>query len=387
MIDNLANELDAILANADGDMINDTKNKDKKRRNKMRRSIISMDYLEDLSLLDDDNDDKKLLWKSTPDSTDINNANTVDTIDHVQTNETNCNEVSNTNDNTYDENKEILENVTDVFCPLESNENIDVDVITAEDLIDSIGITGDDFTHEVVIPTDDHDEIAVPVEEYIEHSAFLTSTDSLVSNSDSFDITATTTNTIDLYDSCITIGNDISNNEDDHDNAENVDIEDVHSHDQNNFETDNNNITDNKTLVVENNDMIESYLEKKTDVVASIDGNEIAAIDGNEIASIDGNEIATIDGNETATIDGNEIAAIDGNETATTDNITNYITNTEEYHSNEECKEFIHNETIETIETKAFMRLNIRFEQARWKYQWELVSYYAALQARKNKLK
>lgn len=375
MIDNLANELDAILANADGDMINDTKNKDKKRRNKMRRSIISMDYLEDLSLLDDDNDDKKLLWKSTPDSTDINNANTVDTIDHVQTNETNCNEVSNTNDNTNDENK-ILENVTDVFCPLESNENIDVDVITAEDLTDSIGINiGDDFTHEVVIPTDDHDEIAVPVEEYIEHSAVLTSTDSLVSNSDSFDITATTANTIDLYDSCITIGNDISNNEDDHDNAENVDIEDVHSHDQNNFETDNNNITDNKTLVVENNDMIESYLEKKTDVIASIDGNEIASIDGNEIANID----------EITTIDGNEIAAID--EIATTDNITNYITNTEEYHSNEECKEFVHNETIETIETKAFMRLNIRFEQARWKYQWELVSYYAALQARKNKLK
>jgi hypothetical protein len=28
--------------------------------------------------------------------------------------------------------------------------------------------------------------------------------------------------------------------------------------------------------------------------------------------------------------------------------------------------------------------LNIRFEQARWKYQWELVSYYAALEA-KNK--
>ena len=363
MIDNLANELDAILANADGDMINDTKNKDKKKRNKMRRSIISMDYLEDLSLLDDDNDDKKLLWKSSPDSTDINNTNTIDAIDRVQTNETNCNEVSNNNDNTNDENKEILENITDVSCPLESNENIDVDVITAVDLTDSIGInTGDDFTHEVTIPTDDHDEIVVPVEEYIEHSAVLTSTDSLVTNSDGFDTTmgeiTITTNTIDLYDSCINIGNDISNNEDDHD------IENVHSHDQNNFETDNNNITDNKTLVIENNDMIiESYLETNTDVVASIDGNEIASIDGNEIATIDGNEIAT------------------------TDNITNCITNTEEYHSNEECNEVIHNETIETIETKAFMRLNIRFEQARWKYQWELVSYYAALQARKNKPK
>jgi len=372
LIDNLANELDAILANADGDLINDTKNKDKKKRNKMRRSIISMDYLEDLSLVDDDNDDKKLLWKSTPDSTDINNTYTTDTIDHVQTNNTNCYEVSNNNDNINDENKEILENVTDVSCPLESNENTDVDVITAVDMTDSIGNnTGDDFTHEVIVPNDDHDEIVVPVEEYIEHSAVLTSTDILVTNSDSIDTTIgeiiiTTTNTIDLYDSCITIGNDISNNEDDHNNAENVDFVNVHSHDENNFETDNN-TTDNKTLV---------------------ENNDIASIDDHDITSIDDHDIASIDGSDIASIDDNDIASIDGNEIASTDDITDYITNTEEYHSNEECKEVIHDETIETIETietKAFMRLNIRFEQARWKYQWELVSYYAALQARKNK--
>lgn len=370
MCDNLASELDAILANADGDDINSARTKDRKKRSKMRRSIISMDYLQDLSLMDDDdNDDRKLIWKShdsvnndinaivsdpvesSIDSTIFSDVNdkteniinednnefckeTVETIEcsHVMCVDATVNAtVDATAIVTVDATVDVTVDATvivSVDATVDTNVDASIDTnVGADDMMNS---ATDDFTYEVIIPTHDHDEddiekdLVVPVEEIMEPVAAIDNNsiadDSVFDTNDIHIIEATTTftSTTDIYDSCISIGNDMTKNIDIC-NDNNVDVE----------------------INVDNNsDIINTECDKIT-----VENND--------------NNI--------------EIVAVADSTNMIDEDLTNTL-------DNEGCKE-----TVETIETKAFVRLNIRFEQARWKYQWELVSYYAALHA-KNRL-
>lgn len=305
---------------------------------------------------DDDNDDRKLIWKShdsvntdgdaivsdpvesSIDSTIFSDVN--DKTENIINEDNNefCKEivetiecshivcVDATVDATIDATVDVNVDAT-VIVSVDANldTNVDASIDTNVGADDVMNSATDDFTYEVIIPTHDHDEddiekdLVVPVEEIMEPVTAIDNNsiadDSVFDTNDIHIIEATTTftSTTDIYDSCISIGNDMKKNIDIcNDNNVDVEINVDNSSDIINTECD--------KITVENND---NNIEIVADSTNMIDEDLKNTLD------------------------------------------------------NECCKE-----TVETIETKAFVRLNIRFEQARWKYQWELVSYYAALHAR-----
>ena len=353
-----------------------------------------MDYLEDLSLVDDDNDDKKLLWKSNTNDSNTNDNSATDAVNineavlvtdsiidddidssvtqPVVLTEKDTTEVAVVSADTSDSLSVVLTekdttevavvsaDVSDISADVSAvasdiNADISADVSDVADaMIATIeGKSNDDFTHEVVIPNDDHDDedidqaLVVPVQQYIELATdnnFNVSSDAnnIIDTNDVLieDITAVSTDIADIYDTCISIGNDMAKS--------------VSVCDDNYVDVD---------TIIDNNTNIVEVITVDSDLI--IDTMAIVVDNDNSDIKNESN-IETI-----------EVVA---------DNINDTNLNIIEYKDSEECKETIDNETIETIETKAFIRLNVRFEQARWKYQWELVSYYAALQAR-NKYK
>ena len=316
LIENLATELDAILANADDEINKNQNAKDKKKRNKMRRSIISMDYLEDLSIVDDDdNDDKRLLWKSK--------ENIIP------------NEVNNEN-NIMDSNE---------LSSLELNVNIDNNVM----------IYNNEFTHEIVIPSDENDDEDIKdvleehiQEKYIEQSVISQSNnDNYTDNDELIKELDGNNDVIDPNDVSVKEFFDLISTPNDNPNKE-IDKSTM-------------NDDDNVVLNIDNTDDINHIDKTETD--SSSIKNDLysssSVINPETFIEIDSENIDTHTINSQIVLE-KEDQTVELNEVI---NINN------EYN---------------TIENKAFMRLNIRFEQARWKYQWELVSYYAALEA-KNK--
>jgi len=318
LIENLATELDAILANADDEINKNQNAKDKKKRNKMRRSIISMDYLEDLSIVDDDdNDDKRLLWKSK--------ENIIP------------NEVNNEN-NIMDSNE---------LSSLELNVNIDNNVM----------IYNNEFTHEIVIPSDENDDVDIKdvLEEHIQEKYIEQSVISQ-SNNDNYTDNDEPKKELDENNNDVIDPNDVSV-------KENFDLISTPNENNQNKEIDKStmNDDDNVVLNIDNTDDINHIDKIETDSTSIKNDlySTSSVINPETFIEIDSGNIDTHAINSQIVLE-KEDQTVELNEV---------VNNNNEYN---------------TIENKAFMRLNIRFEQARWKYQWELVSYYAALEA-KNK--
>lgn len=339
LIDNLASELDAILANADEEIHKNQNTKDRKKRNKMRRSIISMDYLEDLSIVDDDdNDDKKLLWKS-------NESNSI--IPTEVTTVTDCYELSSS------ELKGDVENAV---------------------------IHNDEFTHEIVIPTDENDDedikkvLEVQVQDYIEQSVISHSNnDDHTDDDDSNKKLDDNNDIIDPNDVFVEENFDMNTIADDNSkkmndkttmNEDNIDVSNTEDNTDLIIPT----INDTDLNTVENTNLIINTVNN-ADVVITIDNSDTNYGDNVDIDTIKtkNDPIPIIDPETYIEIDSGNINTDTSNPQITIKAV--------------EYNEVMNNE-YDTIENKAFMRLSIRFEQARWKYQWELVSYYAALQAR-----